>query len=362
MRRRRTFLIVFAFLLIILLVGVGALWLMSQRGGGGTGQEPVGDGDGDGEPIVQPTPEPEMESVVVVVQPVRRGQRIPPDAVELRRWEIDRLPSDPVYNLEDVVGALAAVDLRPPQPLRASEVKTVVLYGSDMSLAIPAGKVAYSFPVRLISAVAGALRPGDYVDVLISWSVVEVDQDLQLALPLMYQCPEDALTECRVIPPEGGQIPGLVSGYTVQRAQVMGVGLLQEEEAGVQVEQPEGAEGEPVIPIAEGEGEAAAQEAPPPEAAVPPLSQVTVVTLAVEPYQALVLKWAYESKSSIDLVMRSAADLEEFSQPEAVTLDYMIRRYSISPPTRLPYGLRNDFQYPLIDGYEEFVTGATTGE
>jgi hypothetical protein len=84
-----------------------------------------------------------------------------------------------------------------------------------------------------------------------------------------------------------------------------------------------------------------------------------VVTVAVDPQYALVLKWAVEGNSSLDLVLRSAADLEEFSQPEAVTLQYMVTRYEISLPPRLPHELENEFEYQLIDKAEELAATAS---
>jgi Flp pilus assembly protein CpaB len=356
MRRRRTFLIIFAVLVVILIGGVTALVLMSRMR---PGPEPSPEGE---EALVPPTATPApKEQVVVIVQPVRRGERIPPDAVEYRDWEVDRLPDDYVTALEDVVGGYATIDLTPPQPLSASKVKTVVLEGSDISLAIPPGKVGYSFPVRLVSAVANAITPGDRVDVLISWTIVEVDQDLQIRLPVALIGGEDCLSGCQ---PTGEQHPGLVSQYTVQNALVLGVGLFGEDSTGVEVTVAGQPEEEPIVPLTDegAEGEVAPEEAPPPAANIPPLSQITVVTLAVDPQYALVLKWAVESSSSLDLVLRSAADIEEFSQPEAVTLEYMINRYQISLPPRLPHALENEFKYPLIEKAEELEAGAATQE
>jgi len=347
MRRRRTFLIVFAVLVLILVVGVTALVLMSR---GAPPELPPEDGEGL-EPL--PTPEPEMEPVVIVVQPIRRGQRIPPDAVEIRRWEVDRLPAEPVYQLEDVVGGFAAVDLTPPRPLSASQVKKVVLGGSNVSLAIPPGKVAYSFAVRLIAAVGGALEAGDRVDVMISWNVVVVDQDLQIKLPILLTGGEDCLAGCQET---GDQIPGLVTQYTVQNALVLGVDFWEDRD--LPVGRPgEEAEEEPVIPVVEPEeteeGEIPVEEAPPPAEPTLPYSRVSVVTLAVDPQSALVLKWSVESNSAIDLVLRSAVDIEEFAQPEAVTLEYMVSRYQISLPPKLPHAPENIFEYRVIETAEE---------
>ncbi len=350
MSRRRTFLIVFAVLVIILLGGVTALVVMQRRG---AGPEPAPETEVAAQPT--PTPEPIMESVVVVVQPVRRGERIPPDAVELRKWEADLLPEDPVRSLDEVVGGYATADLTPPQPLSASKVKTVILEGSDIALAIPPGRVGYSFPIRLFSTVASAVRPGDRVDVLVSWKIVQVDQDMQIRRPVTLVGGEDCLAGCQ---PTGEQIPGLVTQYTVQNAIVLGVGFFEDETEGIKVVQPgEAAQPTPTpVPQAQQPEGEAAQPPPEPVSRGPQLSQIAVVTLAVDPQSAAVLKWALESDSPMDLVLRSASDLEAFAQPESVTLEYMVRRYNILPPSRFPYALENDFQYQLIEKAEQLYT------
>jgi Flp pilus assembly protein CpaB len=354
MSRRRTFFIVFAVLVIILLGGVTALVVMSRRGAtpATTGPET----ETQAEALPTPTLAPRMETVVVLVQPIRRGERIPPDAVELRKWEADLLPKDPARTLEEVVGGYAVADLTPPRPLSMAEVKTVTLEGSDIALAIPPGRVGYSFPIRLFSTVASAIRPGDRVDVMVSWKVVQVDQNMQIKQPVVLSGGEDCLAGCQ---PTGEQIPGLVTQYTVQNALVLGVGFFDEEKEGIKVTQA-GPAAQPTAtpsptPVPQGQqGEVPTEETPPaPQPQTPKMAQVAIVTLAIEPQSATVLKWALESDSPMDLVLRSASDLEAFSQPESVTLEYMVRRYSILPPSRFPYALENDFQYKLIDKAEQ---------
>jgi Flp pilus assembly protein CpaB len=265
---------------------------------------------------------------------------------------INELPDDPVYSLEDVVDKYATVDLTVRRPLRAAHVRTVVLEGSDLALAVPAGKVLYAIPIRALSTVANAIRPGSYVDVLISFTIVDVDQDLQLKLPVALEGGDDCLAGCQ---PTGDQFPSLVSQYTVQNVLVLGVGMWGDEKQGVRIYGP-GEEEEPVVevPVAEEpvEGEEAA--APPQEETQPQtLTEVTVVTLAVTPQDALVLKWAWESNSSVDLALRSASDVETYAQPEAVTLRYMIDRFQITLPPKLPHVPENDFQYSLLKGTDE---------
>jgi Flp pilus assembly protein CpaB len=360
MSRRRTFFIIFAFLVIVLLGGVTALVVMSRKGAAPAAAPET---QTEAEALPTPTLAPRMETVVVIVQPIRRGERIPPDAVELRKWEADLLPRDPARSLDEVVGGYAVSDLTPPRPLSMSEVKTVTLEGSDIALAIPPGRVGYSFPIRLFSTVASAIRPGDRVDVMVSWKVVQVDQNSQIKQPVTLSGGEDCLAGCQ---PTGEQVPGLVTQYTVQNALVLGVGFFDEEIQGIEVTQagpaaqPTATPSPTPVPQAQ-QGEVPTEAATPePQAQVPKMAQIAVVTLAIEPQSATVLKWALESDSPMDLVLRSASDLEAFAQPESVTLEYMVRRYSIVPPSRFPYALENDFQYKLIEKAEQGA--ASTGE
>jgi Flp pilus assembly protein CpaB len=344
MRRRRTFIIVFAVLVVILVVGVIAL--VTRGGDLGLGPQ--------GEPtivavdkVATPTTVPE-KPIIVAVQPVRRGMRIPREAVQIRRWPVDDLPTDPVTNLDDVIGMFAATDLVPRQPVRASQIKRVFLEGADIDLAIPQGKVAYAMPVRVLSTVANALQPGSRVDVLISFLVVDVDEDTQVKFPAPERCPPDEmLTECVVV--GGQQMPGLVSQYTVQNALVLGVGLWGDEKVGVEVLGPgEDAGAEPTPPpVAPQEGE---EPLPTPTPEPRSIKSVTVVTLAVDPQDALVLKWAWESDASVDFALRSAIDDQPFAQPESVTLQYMFERFQIALPPKLPHVAENQFQYRLLEG------------
>jgi hypothetical protein len=246
-----------------------------------------------------------------------------------------------------VVGGYATADLTPPQPLSASKVKTVILEGSDIALAIPNGRVGYSFPIRLFSTVASAVRPGDRVDVLVSWKIVQVEQDMQIKGPVALTGGEDCLAGCQ---PTGEQIPGLV----------LGVGFFDEEIEGITVKQA-GPAAQPTAtptPVPQPQQDEVPTEEQPPQPQVrgPKLAQIAVVTLAVDPQSATVLKWALESDSPMDLVLRSASDLKAFAQPESVTLEYMVRRYNILPPSRFPYALENDFQYRLIEKAEQLYT------
>jgi pilus assembly protein CpaB len=354
MRRRRTFLLIFAILIMILVVGLIALW--RSRGGGSLSsllpREP--------DPVVSETPQPEAtpavqtEPVVVAVQTISRGMTVPPDAVEIREWPVtDDFPTDAARRLEDVVGKVARVDIVRQRPVLRSAVTDITLGGgAEMALAIPKGKVALAIPVRVMSAVANALRPGDRVDVLLSFSMVEVDQDAQIKQPLLKTGGEDCLAGCQIT---GDQLPRLVSQYSVQNATVLAVGLWQEEppEVPVPAAVATATSDEETEPTAE-----ATPPAPQPPSVAQAATQLTSITVVVSPQDALVLKWALETNASIDLAMRSAVDQDVYSQPEAVTLQYMLDRFQISVPPKLPHAPENEFELDILrDAQENVPTG-----
>jgi hypothetical protein len=165
--------------------------------------------------------------------------------------------------------------------------------------------------------------------VLVSFSVVEVDEESQIKEPLVFAGCDPVVAPCQ---PSGIQLPRIVSQYTVQNVLVLDVNLFSEAPVAPAVEEgvPEGEEALPSVP-----------------SVFDALTELTSVTLVVNPQDALVLKWARESNASIDLAMRSAVDPDIYAQPEAVTLQYMLHRFQISEPPKLPHAVENEFVYRL---------------
>jgi Flp pilus assembly protein CpaB len=63
-----------------------------------------------------------------------------------------------------------------------------------------------------------------------------------------------------------------------------------------------------------------------------------VMTLALSQQDALVLKWAREAGASLTVVMRRNGD-EGQVETTAVTLQYLMERFRIEAPPKLPLGL-----------------------
>jgi pilus assembly protein CpaB len=196
---------------------------------------------------------------------------------------------------------------------------TEIVEGSEAAFAIPEGKVAIAFPITRFSSVGYDIKAGDHVDVLLSARFIDRDEEKQSAtdtlefrLEMLTKFENAGLESATLDMPSFKTEARSVTQLIVQNAGVLEVGT--------------GAT--PTPPPVEGEEGAAPAPPPPPD----------MVILVVDPQDALVLKYARENNFILDLVLRAAGD-EAPNDTEAVTLEYMIRRFNISLPPKLQYYL-----------------------
>jgi Flp pilus assembly protein CpaB len=310
-----------------LITFAGAFFILQQ----GTGQQ-----------AATPTPVP-MQKVLVAIQNIAQADSIDPALVEEREFEKTQVPPDAVLAKVDLAGKLAAQDIYQGQIIRRdmlTDKATIVDKGVHASFLIPPGKVAIAFPITELSSVAYALQAGDTVDMLITVQLVSVDPNTQIKEPVMRAAPGGPAS---AVPAEGQivgtQIPRMVTQLTVQDVQVLKVGRWNQQPAASVL--PQGAP----TPAAQPAGQPA-QATPTPQAGqtshqgqanvVPP--GPTIITLLVDQQDALVLKFAREVGASIDFVLRSRND-HDLVTTEPVTLEYMMRRFNITPPEKLPYAV-----------------------
>jgi pilus assembly protein CpaB len=268
-------------------------------------------------------------------------------AVTLETWSEDVLPE---YILTEVLtdvtaayGLRARVDIARGmiivKSMLTEEPGGLGATGSDTAWQIPEGKVAYALPVARYSSVAWALQPGDHVDVLISLLIVELDEEFQSSFPNQVQCisPSDD-PACTALSGHVGRLEGLPNNFvvnltpgesprarlvtqlTVQDAIVLRVGDWQEKREEPPVEEETATEETEQQPVEPTRGE------------------VEPLTLVVTPQDAVTLKHALELGADIDLVLRSAGDTDPVTT-ESVTLQYLLERFNIEQPPKLPYGV-----------------------
>jgi Flp pilus assembly protein CpaB len=294
------------------------------------------------------TPVP-TQKVWVALQPIPRGGEFVEGTLGLRDWPSTNVPPDVIGDISETIGRVAGVDIVQGQPILRSMLAEKGAAG-QAALLIPEGRVAVAFPINQQSSVAYAVQPGDFVDVLIVASFIDFDQEFQSKLPnlISFLSPQldengNVVTFSFTPPTDEGrferppglpdEIPGAVvyareaqrprrvAQLTVPAAKVLRVGPWID----LPTQQPQPAEeGQPPPPP------------PPPD----------IITLAVEPQDALVLLWARRSEMAMELALRAPGSEDARYQPEAVTLQYMLTRFNIAVPPKLEYGFAREAILP----------------
>jgi len=245
--------------------------------------------------LAAPTPEP--PSVVRAAQNIAKGQEIRLDAVQLVRMKPgEPLPPGSIDDPMAVAGMTAGVDIPQGTIIQNGmfyDAEALAESGERVSMLIKPGLVAIAFPIGELSGVAGAVRPGDRVDIIASFELADVDPSLQARLPL-----------------DGGavQLPRLTVQTILQNVEVLRVGGASPAQAQSGKDQPA------------------------------PVPKNDVVTLLVPRQDALVAKFILdkmdEGQARITLALRSEDD-EEITETEAVTFEYLMRRFKIPVPPKI---------------------------
>jgi Flp pilus assembly protein CpaB len=315
-------------------------------------------------PVATPQPSPleapptgvPTQKVWIALQPIKRGGEFTEGTLGLRDWPTSNVPPDVIGDAAETIGRVASTDVVQGMPILRGMMAEKGASG-QAALQVPPGRVAVAFPINEQSSVGYAIQAGDYVDVLIIASFIDLDPDFQTKLPnyirffttsadketgqvtfsLLEQSDEGRFERPPGLPPEVAgaivyphetQRPRRVAQLTVPAAKVLRIGPW--------IEKPAPA------PAAGAEGEA---QAPAP----PPLP--TIITVAVDPQDALVLLWARKSEMYMELALRASNEENGRYQPEAVTLQYMLTRFQISVPPKLEYGFeREAFMEPVAAG------------
>ena len=308
------------------------------------------------------------KQIVVALQPTSRGSQIITAAVGLLEWPERQIPPNSFVDPKLVVGKFAKIDIPQgipvlPSMLAESPAAAAAAGGSAAAIAIQPGRVGVAFPLkstypensnlpydrrdkdvsaRLLS-VAYAVQPGDRVDVMSCFWIYELDKEFQTRRPneltlidTETRKPAGTIKPGRPAVSPGGlpaieasseaQLPRMVCQWMIQNARVLGLGDWGQPRAAAPAAQPA----------------AGGQPTPTP---APPLPQV--LTLEIEPQDALVLKYARETGAQLDLVLRATGDKESRFTTEAVTLQYIFERFRVSIPAKLDYTVAGGGDKPV---------------
>ena len=256
-----------------------------------------------------------LEEVVVALQPIAEEEPIE-GRIGLIAMPKDYVPEGAYRSLEGTGDLLAAGPIPQGAAIHPSMLISQVELAQEGKLGklVEPGLVAVAFPVNELSSVSYGIRPGDHIDVLMTFFFMDIDQETQIAEPICAPfCPgPEGETQAAL----GAQLPRPAAQLTLQDAQVLGVGRWAQELTPEQ-EQAQAESGEPV-----------------------PVALPQYITVMVTPQDALVLKLARELEAKIELAVRAEDDAQQFTTQQ-VTLDYILARFGVSLPTKQPFTLES---------------------
>lgn len=337
MNRSRLFIL----LGIVLLVAAGLLVITNQT------QPPPA-------PQVVPTPVEEPSTLIMVAaQDIPRGTAIVSGTVIPFKWpnaslvEIrDQIITDPA----EIIGKIARQDIPRLQPILknivTSDRSQLINTGCDAALGIPTGKVAVAFPINQVSSAGYSIGTGDRVDVLVAFSVLDVNKDGQYPTIPFNRDLQSELTAAGMTAPEADAaalthnnaaiaqalqqttgaeyLPRLVTQLTLQNIGVLNVGdwpapcLLGQK------------------PAANLPSDQAPQPTPAPVVGTPTPTppRPTILILVVDRQQALILQWLRNAEVSVELALRSPTDFIPSYPTDAVHYQYILTTYAIGNPPK----------------------------
>lgn len=240
----------------------------------------------------------QTKPALIALQPIEERADIPAEAVGTKEWPEDLVPADALSNPAEVVGKAALVPIMEGQiilPDMLIDKERALEEGGFASFAIPEGKVAFAVPVDEVHSVAGAIQPGDFVDVLVTVTFEAVKRT-----GVVTEEVEEVVYPLQV----------LATQLTLQDVEVLGVGTWN------------------VLPATE-EG-----AAPTREGGGLPLQNF--LTLLVNQQDALVLKYARDDPNfNVDFALRGVED-HTIVNTESVTLQYILTRFKVTTPAPPP--------------------------
>lgn len=368
-------LIIVVVIVVILLVIGGALAFTGFIPGIGPQKSSGGGPAVSNLPTSTPIPTIAEVPVVISVQPLKRGQKIPKEgALAVVNWPLADAPNNGVQSIDQAIGKIIRTDVQVEEPILSSELATDLTdlssVGSDAAAVLPAGMAAISIPIDRLSDVAYAVQDGDCVDVVVSFLFVDVDVESQTILPnkltlvnvtssglqflgnLNGRIESSSLNIPEVVSPSEAQRPRLVTRQVISGAVVVHSGTFPPD--GIYLGKP----APTPTPIPQDTGGSPTQ-GPPPPTPVPPYPDI--ITLGVSLQDAVSLTWFVQANIPMTLILRSVHDsINGQCRPLAtrsVDFQYLLTNYGVTSPGKPPYALE-----PALRSIRSITLGSTTGQ
>ena len=231
-------------------------------------------------------PEVNTRPVIVALQDIPMRSVIGKDMVAVRDMPVDFIPKDAATDLNDVVDKMAIADIKAGEVVLLSRLESPTNVTRNIALRIPQGKVVIALPAQDLLNRVGMLKAGDHVDILFTLSFGSGPRK-NVAIAAMQNVTVQAVVTPPSLQPSGNQ-------------------------AGI------------------------------------PSRQEKAILIAVDPQEALVLKYLLDSGAALDFVLRPPDD-DSAPFMEPVDLPYMEDTYDFEAPSET-----------APTGTQKTNTGATT--
>jgi Flp pilus assembly protein CpaB len=349
MKRGRIF--IYIALILFLAVAAGAYFLLRRPS---TTQPPAS----------QVTPQMQYVEIVTAGQNISPGMAITEAMLSSIQIPDTALVQGLITNKTDIVGMYAKYAILQGVPITDAMVTVssgnVNLPGSAWAPFIPQGLTAVAVPITRLSSVAYGIRDGDYVNIIVTMLLVDVDPTNQSILPdytasvtspgatangvlltaqiasggegsrLGNTILDETLNQPVYLVPSEGQRPRLVTQMIVQNVQVLHVGNFP-------------LPGEPIANqdiLTSSEIVPTATPVPAGQQPVATIKRPDIVTLMVSPEDANTLVFLIYSGAKITLTLRNPNNPELAARTDAAMLEYLLTQYNIPVPAKLPYAVQ----------------------
>ena len=351
MKRGRIF--IYLALIVIIAVAAGGYYLYQHRTPAATKPS-----------ATQATPQTTYVEIVTAGQNIPPGTPITEAMLSSIQIQESALVQGLFTNKADVVNMYAKYLIAQGVPITDSMVSVtpgnVNLPGSSWAPFIPQGLTAVAIPITRLSSVAYGIRDGDYVNIIVTMLLVDVDPTNQSILPnytANVMSPgvtgngsqltaviasggegskvgstvlDETLNQPIYLVPSEGQRPRMVTQMIMQNVQVLHVGtfplpgettsdqLTLSPSAAVATATPE--PGQQSVPVV--------------------ITRPDIVTLMVSPDDANTLVFLIYNGAKITLTLRNPNNPEPAVQTDAAMLEYLLTQYNIPVPVKLPYAVQ----------------------
>ena len=257
-------------------------------------------------PPPAPTPIPAVtESILVATRDVPLGGLLNADDLILQNFPVELIPRDAIRSVEQAVGKFTREPLTAGEVILTSNLADPTNVSHDLAFLIGPDQVLFAFPAGDLLSQLNILQRGDLVDILVT-----VNQPVRVL-------DERGRQEVD----ENGDPLLLDKDITfdaMQRVTIQAIiaDVIQENQRGpVQITEP--------------------NATPEPETAeptpIPSDSRVRAYLLAMNPQDALVLKYLVDTGGNFDIVLRNP-NANQLFELEPVFDEYLLDRYQLDVP------------------------------